>query len=156
TTTGSAPAPGSTRTAASRSKPDPSLKGTEKGAGCAACPFLIGDPSPFPSPHPLRGYPGKGPGVRSLGRSFPPHARCSSNFDRIACLGNAPSIWSTTCPPLKMSSVGTLITWYLTASSCASSVLHLTTFTRPSSSRESSSTMGATRRQGPHHGAQKS
>src|SRR5437016_10168284 len=64
--------------------------------------------------------------------------------------------FSTGSPPLKKSRVGMLIMPYRPAMSGCSSVLSFKTFSLPSYSFASSSTIGATIWHGPHHTAQKS
>src|SRR5688572_4737277 len=65
-------------------------------------------------------------------------------------------IWPTGSPPLNTSKVGILRMPYFAAVRGLSSVFSLRNSTLPSYSDASSSTIGATMRQGPHHGAQKS
>lgn len=66
------------------------------------------------------------------------------------------SAWSTICPFLMNKIVGMLRTAYCTAIALFESTSHLPIVTLPSYSPASSSMIGATIRQGPHHSAQKS
>ena len=71
-------------------------------------------------------------------------------------MGTAPTTVSTFWPPLTIIRVGMLRMPYWLATLGFSSVLSLNTLILPSNSLAISSTIGATMRQGPHHGAQKS
>src|SRR4029453_17599639 len=67
-----------------------------------------------------------------------------------------PTMVSASCPSLKSSSVGMPRTAYRPGTFGFSSTFSLATVARPSNSDASASTVGARRRQGPHHSAQKS
>ena len=70
--------------------------------------------------------------------------------------GTAPICWSTTCPPLKTSSVGIERTPKACATSGFSSMLSLATFARPAYAVARASIAGPIMRHGAHHSAQKS
>ena len=71
-------------------------------------------------------------------------------------MGIAPWMRLATWPLRKSSSVGIAMIWYSDAVWMFSSVLSFTTFSVSERSPAISSTIGATMRHGPHHGAQKS
>src|SRR6266545_948060 len=71
-------------------------------------------------------------------------------------LGAEPWMRLTSLPPLKKIIVGIAMIPNLPIQRCSSSVFILATVSWPSYSPASSSRIGATARQGPHHGAQKS
>ena len=73
----------------------------------------------------------------------------------MASLGRAPTTWDLTTPSAKRAMVGMLMIPYLPAMDGFSSMLSLTTLTLPSYSVWILSSSGWTRRQGPHHSAQK-
>src|SRR5712664_2065494 len=78
----------------------------------------------------------------------------SANSRSRAVLDLAPTTCLTTSPPENRLMVGTAMTPYLTIDCGFSSVLTLTTSTRPEYSAAIASSTGPTWRQGPHHGAQ--
>ena len=99
-------------------------------------------------PPPRRGSPWR--------ERLPPSARGAGSISASRrFLGIAPWMRLATWPSRKSSSVGMAMIWYSDAVWMFSSVFSLTTL---SSGRSPaiSSTIGATRRHGPHHGAQKS
>src|SRR4051794_22648411 len=85
------------------------------------------------------------------GQETPSLARAALNF----VSGLTPTKRSTSLPPSKTSTVGMAEIRRLPGVSWFSSVFILPTLTRPSNSRASVSMVGASIRQGPHHGAQK-
>src|SRR6266567_967701 len=78
----------------------------------------------------------------------------SANSRSSADLDLAPMTCFTTSPPANRLMVGTIMTPYLRMDSGFSSVLSLTTSSRPAYSAAIASSTGPTWRQGPHHGAQ--
>ena len=97
----------------------------------------------------------RGVRLRTTGLSPPTTASAGSISASRRFLGIAPWMRLATWPLRKSSSVGIAMIWYSDAVWMFSSVLSLTTL---SSGRSPaiSSTIGATMRHGPHHGAQKS
>src|SRR5688572_8982626 len=74
----------------------------------------------------------------------------------MSSLPRRPTIVSVSSPSLKSNSVGIPRTAYRSGIVGFSSTFSLATVARPSNSVASASTVGASRRQGPHHSAQKS
>src|SRR5215203_4873948 len=91
-------------------------------------------------------------------QNLPPcaHERCFSIIDASCSRVTFPTIWSTTCPDLNTSKVGMPRTEYCIGVRGFSSTFILPITARPSKSAASASTVGAMRRHGMHHSAQKS